>query len=82
MYEGTGKYEGMMGGLTVIQDNNKICDVGSGFTDEDRKWMWENKDQVIGRIAEVSFQEMTNDDIMRFPIFKRWRDSGSNSGKI
>ena len=82
MYEGTGKYEGMMGGLNVLQDNGKVCDVGSGFSDEDRQWIWDNKDQVISRMAELTYQEMTPDQIMRFPIFKRWRDKGKNSGKI
>jgi DNA ligase-1 len=80
MYEGTGRNEGRLGGLTVLQDNGNTCDVGSGFTDEDREWIWNNKDKVIGRIAELTYQEMTPDDIMRFPIFKRWR--GTNSGKI
>jgi DNA ligase-1 len=73
-YEGTGKYVGKMGGLTVLQDNNEVCDVGSGFTDEDREWMWNNKDEVMDRIAEIQYQEMTNDNIMRFPVFLRWRE--------
>lgn len=74
MYEGTGKYEGKLGGLTVLQDNGEVCDVGSGFTDEDREWMWKNKAEVVDRTAEIQYQEMTKDAVMRFPIFLRWRD--------
>lgn len=82
IYEGTGKNEGRMGGLNLIQENGEKCDVGTGFSDEDRDWMWANKDNVIGRIAEIKYQEMTNDNIMRFPIFLRWRDKGDGNGKI
>jgi DNA ligase-1 len=82
MYEGTGKYVGKMGGITVLQDNDEVCDIGSGFTDEDRDYMWKNRDDIIGRIAEIKYQEMTKDSIMRFPIFIRWRDQGLKSDKI
>ncbi len=71
--EGT-KYEGMMGGFELTQENGKHCECGSGFSDEDREYMWENRNKVIGRIAEIKYQELTNDGIMRFPIFLRWRD--------
>ena len=82
MYEGTGKNEGRLGGISVIQDNGEVCDVGTGFTDADREWIWANKDKVMDRIAEIQYQEMTNDNIMRFPIFLRWRDLGAGTGKI
>ena len=71
--EGT-KYEGMMGGFELTQENGEHCECGSGFSDEDREYMWENRNKVIGRIAEIKYQELTNDGIMRFPIFLRWRD--------
>ena len=81
MYEGTGKYVGTMGGLNLIQEDGKHCDVGSGFTDEERDYIWQNKEKIVDRIAEIKYQELTPDGIMRFPIFLRWRDSGSGSGK-
>jgi len=74
LYEGEGKHAGRMGGLKLIQENGKQCDVGSGFTDEDRDWIWANPDQVIGRTAEIKYQEETPDGILRFPVFLRWRN--------
>lgn len=81
MYEGNDKYKGMMGGLNLHQDDGKECDVGSGFTDEDRDYVWKNKDKILGRLVEIKYQELTDDGIMRFPIFLRYRDSGAGSGK-
>ena len=74
MYEGTGKYEGTMGGLNLIQEDGKECDVGSGFKDEERDYIWQNKEKIVDRIAEIKYQELTPDGIMRFPIFLRWRN--------
>lgn len=83
LYEGTGKYKNSLGGFTVTQEDGvKQCDVGSGFTDADRKYIWKNKFDFIGRIAEIKYQELTPDGIMRFPIFVRWRDRGVKTGKI
>lgn len=75
-YEGkTGtKHEGRMGGLVIRQENGKECECGSGFSDEDRDYMWNNQDEFLGRLAEIKYQELTNHDILRFPIFMRWRD--------
>ena len=77
MYEGTGKYVGTMGGLNLIQEDGKHCDVGSGFTDEERDYIWQNKEKIVDRIAEIKYQELTPDGIMRFPIFLRWRNDKS-----
>lgn len=75
-YEGTGRNEGRLGGLHVIQENGNKCDVGVGFTDRDREDIWSGKENVDGRIIEVKYQELSKDGIMRFPTFVRWRDSG------
>lgn len=74
LYEGEGRLAGTMGGLKLIQENGEKCDVGSGFTDEDRAFMWKNPKEVIGRTAEIKYQELTPDNIMRFPVFIRWRN--------
>lgn len=75
VYEGEGKYEGSLGGMHVLQEDGVTkCDVGSGFTDQDRQYIWNNPSAVIGRKAEIKYQELTGDGVMRFPIFLRWRD--------
>jgi DNA ligase 1 len=74
-YEGSAdsKYVGTLGGITVLQENGVQCDVGSGFSDEERNTIWRNQTQVIGRTMEIKYQELTPDLRMRFPVFKRWR---------
>ena len=81
-YEGNGKLAGVLGGLKVLQEDGKtVCGVGNGFTDDDRAYMWNNFDKVKGRICEVQYQNLTEDGVMRFPTFIRWRDQG-NGAKI
>ena len=79
--EGNNKYEKMLGSLVVEQENGKICEVGTGFTDEMRQEFWDNKIELQERICEVKYQELTPDGIMRFPVFLRWRDNGAGEGK-
>lgn len=81
IYEGINKYIGMMGGLNLRQENSRTCDCGSGFNDEQRQEFWNNPDQVVGRLVEIKYQELTPDGVMRFPIFKRFRDSGKDTEK-
>ena len=75
-YEGEkdSKYEGTMGGLVVLQENGLQCKCGSGFKEDERDYMWTNQKLFLGKIFEVAYQEMSPDGIMRFPVFKRWRD--------
>lgn len=68
---GTGKYKGMMGSLRLrdLKTQNEF-DLGSGFTDEDRQhpdayWM--------SRVIEYRYQELTEDQIPRFPTYLRIR---------
>lgn len=74
--EGTGKYKGMLGRINVDY-KGFTCGVGSGFTDEDRVYVWQNQDNLLGTIVEVQyFEESKNQKSgisLRFPIFKRFR---------
>jgi DNA ligase-1 len=75
MQEGTGKFDGMMGAL-VVDYNGVRLGVGSGFTDAERKKIWNNKDAYIGRNIEIdTFGESTNvlgEKSLNCPIFKRF----------
>ncbi len=80
LQEGTDKYEGMLGALVCqgIEDDKEIfVNVGSGFTDEERKQYWINKSDVIGKIAEVKCDAITQNKngtySLRFPRFSRLR---------
>ena len=71
--EGTNKLQGTLGALILDYKGNELrC--GSGFTDEQRKEIWENRDQYLGKIAEIKYFEETKNQnggtSLRFPIFK------------
>lgn len=73
IFEGTGKFKGTLGGIIVDYKGYTIR-IGSGFTDADREYYWNNPDEIIGKIAEVNYFEEThnqkNDDInLRFGTF-------------
>lgn len=72
-FEGTGKYLGMLGGL-VVKFGGNIVNVGSGLSDEQRKTFWEDREQLLGRLIEVGFHEVTPDKSLRHPRFVRFRD--------
>jgi len=67
------KNEGRLGGLYVMQENNITCEVGGGFTEEERIWIWENKDKVLGTVIEVKYQEIGSNGKMRFPSKHSYR---------
>lgn len=75
MIEGTGKFEGMLGSLVVEYKGNKLG-VGSGFTDQQRKYIWDNYSAYIGAQVEIeTFGESKNvlgEVSLNCPIFKRF----------
>lgn len=77
--EGTGRNKGTLGSLVVKYKNN-IVNVGSGFTDEDRSYYWNNQDKIIGRVIEVKYKEITTDKktglaSLQFPVYVRLRET-------
>ena len=78
VFEGKGKYEGMCGGLIcymITDDGREItCEVGTGLSDQQR-WDWgRDKTQIIGKIVEVGYHEITHLSSLRFPRLIRVRD--------
>lgn len=80
--EGTGQNTGKLGALKIEftgPDNNIYnCDVGSGFTLEQREDFWLIKESLIGKIIEVQYFEISSNQSgsysLRFPVFKHLRD--------
>ena len=52
--------------------------VGSGFTKEDREYIWNHQDEYLGKLAVIQyFEETTNDKgglSLRFPVYKYIRE--------
>lgn len=72
-YEGKNRHVGRLGGLNVSVDG-VVTDVGGGFSDAQREEFWRERDTLVGKVAEVQYQEMTKDGALRFPVFIRWRE--------
>ena len=69
---GQGKYKGnAAGGFTYSLEPNGpiIGHVGTGFSDELRREMWEDPDEFIGRRARVKFLEQLPSGALRAPVF-------------
>ena len=73
--EGTGKYEGMLGAI-IVDFNGVSVNVGGGFSDEQRVNLWKqyHDGDLIDKVVEVWFHEVTPDKSMRHPRFKWFRD--------
>lgn len=75
--KGQGKNKSTLGAVLIDYKGFQVK-VGGGYSDEDRSYIWANKDSLLGKIMEVQyFEESTNqkDDSLslRFPVFLRWR---------
>lgn len=68
---GTGKYEGFVGALVLIDGTGKEVALASGMTDEQRFAL---SPADIGRLCEVKFNEVTSGGRLKHPRFIRWRD--------
>jgi DNA ligase-1 len=82
--EGNDKYSGILGALVCQgeEDGKKIfVNVGSGFSDEQRKNYWDNKSELIGKIVEVKCDAITKNQegtySLRFPRFLKLRGFGA-----
>ena len=76
IYEGTGKYEGMMGGVYCDYKGYQLG-VGSGWSDLARSTYWSKKNLIIGKTIEVAYQAETKNKngglSLSFPVFKSIR---------
>lgn len=77
--EGDGKYKDLLGSIICDYKGYRLG-VGSGFTDEQRKYYFINQNKILGRVIEVKFFEETNNEkgelSLRFPVFLRVREEG------
>ena len=79
--EGTGRNKDRLGALVCSgNDHGKDITVnaGSGFSDKERKQLWEDRNAIFGRTVEIMADAITqNQDgtySLRFPRFVRFRD--------
>lgn len=59
---------GVMGSLMLESSDGEVkCKVGTGFTYEQRKEMWDNKDKYIGKIVAIVANKLTKDKSLYLP---------------
>lgn len=64
-----GKYQHTCGNL-VLDYEGKEVRCGSGMSDSERDDFWKNREQMIGRICQISFMEPTETNSVRQPVYE------------
>lgn len=71
------KKEGLVGantlGSLLVSWNGMEFGIGSGFNDAQRKEIWENRGEYLGKLVTFKYQELSKYGVPRFPVFKWWR---------
>ena len=75
---GNGRLSNTLGKVYVEYKEN-VVGVGSGFSDELRSEIWNNKRKYLGSIIEVKYKNISKDKntgmlSLQFPVFVRFRD--------
>ena len=76
--EGTNKLVGTLGAFICEYKDNTVK-VGSGLSDDDRAYFWNNKDKILNKYITVKYFEKSRDsktglESLRFPIYMRVRE--------
>lgn len=50
-----GELKGRLGALTVLTPTGKQIQVGTGFKHAQKDWIWKNRDEIVGDVAQVRF---------------------------
>ena len=74
IYEGEGKYKGMLGGIYITFED-QVVKIGSGFTDLERTLYWSSSELIVGKVAEYQYFEKTENQKggtdLRFATWKQ-----------
>lgn len=55
-------------------EGNAVFSIGTGFTDEERKALWEASSSLVGRIVKYKFFDIGGYEVPRHPVFLGFRD--------
>ena len=63
----------MLGSL-VLKYGDTTFKCGTGFTETQRKEIWQNKVDFVGKLAKMRYMKVGMKDLPRVPSFQGWRD--------
>lgn len=64
----------MLGSIRVEAYGSEFS-VGSGWTNEERKKLWNDRENLVGRVAKVKYFTLGKNGTPRFPTFIGWRSA-------
>ena len=70
--EGIGNKMGMVGSFVFETEEGKRFNASPKFNWEECKYIWDNRDKIIGCTATVKYFNITPDGIPRFPVVKQY----------
>jgi hypothetical protein len=81
--EGTGKFADSLGAMVVEGPTGVQSEIGSfQLTNDQRRWIWENRDVLTGQIAEVRALTVNESGAIRAGVFVRFHPSRSEAGLL
>lgn len=60
-------------GSLVLKYGDTDFSCGTGFTDAQRKEIWDNQDKYLGKLASIRYMSVGQKDKPRVPSFQGWR---------
>lgn len=70
-----GFYKARIGALILTDPEGNLFNVGTGFTDEDRRILWAEKDTLPGKYCTINYQNLTQAGVPRFAVYCKLEDS-------
>ena len=65
----------LLGAFIVKDLKSKVeFEIGTGFTLEQRQWMWKDQKKLVGKLVKYKFQPVGVKDKPRFPVFLGFRE--------
>ena len=62
-------------GSLILKYGDDSFQMGTGFTDEQRQEIWNNRDKYLGKLASVRYMSVGLKERPRIPSFIGWRDN-------
>ena len=66
-------------GSLILKYGDDRFQMGTGFTDEQRQEIWDNRDKYLGKLASVRYMSVGLKERPRIPSFIGWRDKDDMS---